>query len=85
MLEKLFPYCSDSLANVLKEPMVSELKAFPQSGGTVGSGQKSLDDKSCDSSAKANCIILQFFILFNMAQMERMKCPLRFPSNLSLM
>lgn len=50
MLEKLFPYCSDSLANVLKEPMVSELKAFPQSGGTVGSGQKSLDDKSCDSS-----------------------------------
>lgn len=82
MLEKLFPYCSVPLASILKEPM-SELKTFPQSGGTVCSGQKSLDNKSYDSSAKKNYIILQLFILFNMAQMERMKCLLRFPSNLS--
>lgn len=83
MLEKLLPYCSVSLASILKEPM-SELEKFPQSGGTVCSGQKSLDNKSYDSTAKKNCIILQFFILFNIAQMERMKCPLRFSSNLSL-
>lgn len=83
MLEKLFPYCSVSLASILKEPM-SELKKFPQSGGTVCSGQKSFDDKSYDSNAKENCIILQFFILFNIAWMERIKCPLRFSSNLSL-
>lgn len=63
--------------------MVSELKTFLQSGGTVCSGQKSLDDKSYYSRAKKNYIILQFVILFNMAQMESMKYPLRFPSNFS--
>lgn len=41
MLEKLFPYCGESLASVLKEPVGSELKTFPHPGGTVCSGQKS--------------------------------------------
>lgn len=43
-LENLYTYCSDSLANLPKEPMVSELKAFPQSGGAADVWQKSLDD-----------------------------------------